>query len=216
MEAAKATLAEGKGTLAFCCHIGCWELFGACVAVQVGGLHALASSGSNPRIEKYLLRSHEEMSIHTLNTADGLRPVLAALKKGSPIDIMIDQNVRTAFVPATFFGRTAATTSIIAALALRCNLPVFAVYCYRKGHAFRHHGHLEGPVELIRTGDREADILANTQRFNDMVERAIRRHPEQWLWTYNRWRLADQLESGRRDSADSDEPADEEATNAGE
>ena len=189
-EAQKA-LAEGRGVLAFTPHLGNWELFGGCMAVRMGGLCALARPTNNPLVERYTTRLRQDLGIDVLSTRDGVRPMIAALRAGKPLAILIDQHVNRAFVPATFFGRPAATTAVVASLGLRLNAPVFAAYSLREGRSFRHHGHVEGPIELVRTGDNEADPLANTQRFNDLLEQIVRRRPEQWLWTHRRWKLAD-------------------------
>jgi KDO2-lipid IV(A) lauroyltransferase len=41
---------------------------------------------------------------------------------------------------------------------------------------------------MVSTGDREADIVANTQRCSRVVEEMIRRYPEQWIWFHKRWK----------------------------
>jgi KDO2-lipid IV(A) lauroyltransferase len=43
-------------------------------------------------------------------------------------------------------------------------------------------------VELIRTGDDEADALANTAVFNRIFENYVRKYPDQWLWVHRRWK----------------------------
>jgi KDO2-lipid IV(A) lauroyltransferase len=46
-----------------------------------------------------------------------------------------------------------------------------------------------GPqIEMVRSGDAEADILANTALFTAAIESYIRRYPEQWLWVHRRWK----------------------------
>ena len=41
---------------------------------------------------------------------------------------------------------------------------------------------------LVRTGDAEKDVLANTQKFAKVIEGIIRKHPEQWVWVHARWK----------------------------
>jgi KDO2-lipid IV(A) lauroyltransferase len=41
---------------------------------------------------------------------------------------------------------------------------------------------------LIRTGDAQADIVANTQQFTTIIEDFVRRYPDQWLWVHRRWK----------------------------
>ncbi len=185
--------AAGHGTIGFTPHLGNWELFGGAMAVRLGRLTALARPTNNPFVERYTTRLREQMGINVLSTRAGVRPMIAALRNGDPLAILIDQHVNRAFVPVKFFGRHAATTAVVASLALRLNLPVFAAYSLRDGYTFRHHGYVEGPLNLIRTSDNQADVRTNTQLFNDKLEEIIRRHPEQWLWTHRRWKLADRL-----------------------
>jgi KDO2-lipid IV(A) lauroyltransferase len=44
------------------------------------------------------------------------------------------------------------------------------------------------PVELVRSGNLEADIPANTRIFNQVIETMIRDCPEAWLWGHKRWK----------------------------
>jgi len=48
--------------------------------------------------------------------------------------------------------------------------------------------HFEQEVEMLRTKDLRADLVTNTQRITDVVERMVRRYPEQWLWLMRRWK----------------------------
>jgi len=41
---------------------------------------------------------------------------------------------------------------------------------------------------LQDSGDLEADIVANTQKFTAVIEDYVRRYPEQWLWVHRRWK----------------------------
>ena len=43
-------------------------------------------------------------------------------------------------------------------------------------------------VELERTGNDEADVIANTQKFTKIIEDYVRRYPDQWLWVHRRWK----------------------------
>jgi KDO2-lipid IV(A) lauroyltransferase len=43
-------------------------------------------------------------------------------------------------------------------------------------------------VELTRTGNHEADVLANTARFTKVIEDYVRHYPDQWLWVHRRWK----------------------------
>jgi len=46
----------------------------------------------------------------------------------------------------------------------------------------------EPAIKLVRTGDDEADAIANTAAFTKVIERYATRYPEQWLWVHRRWK----------------------------
>ena len=192
----RRSLEKGQGAISVTLHLGNWELLGGRVAAGLGRANALARPVNNPMVRRYATRLREDLGITVLSTRDGVRPMIAALKRGEMLGVLIDQHVNRASVPATFFGRKAATTAVVASLALKFDAPVFVSYSLRDGRSFRHRAYVEGPVELVRSGDHDADVLTNTQRFNDKIEEIVRRHPEQWLWTHRRWKLADRLERG--------------------
>ena len=51
-------------------------------------------------------------------------------------------------------------------------------------------------VNLVRTGNDEADIVTNTQVFTKITEDYVRRYPEQWLWVHRRWKTRPPGEPG--------------------
>jgi Kdo2-lipid IVA lauroyltransferase/acyltransferase len=187
----EALMAEGRGVIAVTMHLGNWELMGAGMAAHIGNVSVLARPVNNPRVRAYTTRLREAFGMEVLSTRDGVRPMMRALNEGRMLGILIDQHVNRASVPVRFFGREAATTAVVASLALRMDVPVLVGYAVREGLSFRHRGNFEDPLELTRTGTMDADVVANTQRLNDTLEKIVRRHPEQWLWTHRRWKLAD-------------------------
>jgi KDO2-lipid IV(A) lauroyltransferase len=87
-----------------------------------------------------------------------------------------------------FFGRAACTASGLARVALRTGaavLPGFLVWSEDEKRYVLEFGE---QFALERTGDDEADIVANTQLFTAAIERSIRAYPKQWLWVHRRWK----------------------------
>ncbi len=92
-------------------------------------------------------------------------------------------------VTVEFLGRPAATTSAIAALALRTGVPVIPVFALPLPDG-RYRMIYETPVEAPDPGSPDAVRLL-TQRCTDVLEMYVRRYPELWLWMHRRWRVAD-------------------------
>jgi KDO2-lipid IV(A) lauroyltransferase len=101
---------------------------------------------------------------------------------------LIDQSLPAeagVFVP--FFGRAASTTPALSMAALRTKAPVFVALAVREGERLRLL--FEGPIPVPDTGDRRADVAAHTAQLTAILERYIRRYPEQWLWLHRRWKV---------------------------
>jgi KDO2-lipid IV(A) lauroyltransferase len=47
---------------------------------------------------------------------------------------------------------------------------------------------LHPAIELVRSGNEEADIRENTARFTQAIEQFAREYPDQWLWVHKRWK----------------------------
>ena len=44
------------------------------------------------------------------------------------------------------------------------------------------------PVETVRTGDREADVDAMVAAYSNVLEKWVRKVPEQYFWQHRRWK----------------------------
>ena len=87
-----------------------------------------------------------------------------------------------------FFGIPACTASGLARIALRTDAAVVPGFTLSGFETAQIHPALRPAVELIRTNDNEADIVANTAKFTKVIEDFIRRYPDQSLWVHRRWK----------------------------
>jgi len=120
---------------------------------------------------------------------ESARTLLKMLRESGTIGILADQNTMPEegmFVD--FFGKTACTTTGIARVALHTDAAVVPGYAVWDERIRKYRLRFELPVELIRTGDFERDVLENTQQFAKVIEGIIRKYPEQWVWVHARWK----------------------------
>src|SRR5437879_13276552 len=86
-----------------------------------------------------------------------------------------------------FFGKQASTTTGIARVALHTDaagVPGCAVWDESLG---KYRLRFEPPIELIRPGDMERDVVANTESFTKVIEDIIRKYPGQRFTVRRRW-----------------------------
>jgi len=118
-----------------------------------------------------------------------VRGLLGALKAGETVGILMNQNMtppQGVFVD--FFGKAACTASGVARVALRTDAAVVPAFTLWDAAQGKYRVQFDPALELVRTGDEEADAVANTAAFTKVIESYARQYPEQWLWVHRRWK----------------------------
>lgn len=188
VEHLKEALAKGRGLIFLTAHIGNWELGGLALAEQSGGkLLSIARTLDNPLLERHLSRIRHQLGQTVVDRKGALRHIIQALRGGGVVGLLIDQNQRKDGVFVDYFGRLASTTPSAAIIALRYDVPVIAGYAVRCADG-KFEMHCDPPFDLIRTGDTEKDVTANTAMFTRRIEDWVRRYPDQWAWLHSRWK----------------------------
>ena len=188
-ERARLAYAQGKGVLFFTGHFGFWELHAIVHGLQLEPIGVLARALDNPHLNRLL----EDVRSRTGNTViyrqGAVRRVLKTLNAGHGVAMLIDQHMHSPdAIWVDFFERPAATTSTLAALALRTGAPVVPVFALPVPGG-RYRMIYEHAVEPPAVDTPDA-IRHFTQRCTDVLEMYVRRHPELWLWMHRRWRDA--------------------------
>jgi len=181
--------ARGKGVLFLTAHFGGWELSAFAHSLHGHWLHVVMRPMDNPYLDR-LLQSYRSMHGNkVVDKDDFVRGLLAAMKAGETVGILMDTNMtppQGVFVD--FFGIPACTASGLARIALRTDAAVVPGFTIWDEKLRKYRLRFDPALDLIRTGDLEADIVANTQMFTKVIEDYVRKYPEQWLWVHRRWK----------------------------
>ncbi len=185
----RQVLQQGRGVLFFTGHFGYWEIHALAHALRFDPNSVLARPLDNPILDAMLEAIRTRTGNTVIQRRGAVRRILRTLASGRGVAILIDQHLHEAdAVYVGFFQRPAATTSALAALALRTGAPVVPVFALPLPHG-RYRLIYEHPVEPP-LGDTPDAIREYTQRCTDVLEMYVRRHPELWLWMHRRWRNA--------------------------
>jgi len=179
--------AAGRGIIIVAGHLGNWELAGAYLAARGVPLDVIVRKMGNPFFEKYLNQTREQVGMNVVHDAQAVRHTPRALRDGRAVAFVADQGVRglaSTYVP--FFGRPAKTPRGAGVFALRFGAPVIFIAALRKSDGSYLVGFEEIPV--VDTGDRENDVDGIVLRFTQVLEKWVRRAPEQYFWQHRRWR----------------------------
>jgi KDO2-lipid IV(A) lauroyltransferase len=114
--------------------------------------------------------------------------MLTQLKRGGGVGILIDQRARESEgIEVPFFGHPAWTHPILARMMRKTGAPVIPVFALRSkpgSYAMRY----EAPLLIEDLSEAEREVEALTGRYLALLETAIRRDPDQWLWYHDRWK----------------------------
>ena len=186
-ERVRLAYARGKGILFFTGHFGFWELHALAHAVKLRPIGVLARALDNPRLNSLLESVRGKTGNTVIYRQGAVRKVLKMLHAGEGVALLIDQHMHSPdAIYVNFFQRPAATTSTLAALALRTGAAVIPVFAHPLPGG-RYKFVYESPVEPPASEGPEA-IREFTQRCTDVLEMHVRKHPELWLWMHRRWR----------------------------
>jgi len=182
-EVLEQALQRGKGVIIVAPHLGSWEL----VNLYCSAFHPLTSLYRplrRPSLEPLVLGARTRFGGRLVPTdATGVRALFAALAANELLGIPPDQDPRTAggvFVP--FFGIQANTMTLVSRLVQKSGATPVLTFTERLswGRGFRLH-YL--PLEADAS-----DLEGHVAAINRVVEEAVRRFPEQYQWSYKRFR----------------------------
>jgi len=174
--------AQGKGVILLTPHIGCFEVIGLYVAARQS-ITCMYRPPRYPSLDKLMHQGRERGQMKLVPTdLGGVRHLLKALKRGEAIGVLPDQvpgNGEGEWAP--FFGRPAYTMTLIGRLIESSGAAVVMCHSERlprgKGYALHF-----SPVSF----DAATSI---TKQMNAALEVVVRQHPEQYLWSYNRYKV---------------------------
>lgn len=175
-----------KPLMMLCPHLGCWEI----VNFAISSFTPITSLYRPPRvkmIDKIMLQARRRgggVLVPTSNT--GVKALYRALRKKQVVGILPDQDPgegKGIFAP--FFGIPANTMPLAGRLISQTKPQVYLVYGERlkKGKGYKVIIKPAPDQILVSDQDRIATII------NALVESGVRHIPEQYQWTYKRFKF---------------------------
>lgn len=175
---------ENKGVFMLTGHIGNWEMLGASFTLTgfKGGL--LTKSIHMKSFNDFMKKQRAEKNIQLFFGKNSLKEILRCVHTGGIVGIVLDQHAGgrdRVIVP--FFGRPASTLKVLAILSERTGAPVVPAYTYRDEN-YHHHVVIEPSLHSPTDDTPESRTL----QYTEWLESVILKHPDQWMWTHNRWK----------------------------
>jgi KDO2-lipid IV(A) lauroyltransferase len=184
--------AQGKGVLILTGHFGNFEIAttaGLASFPQAQGRFHFVRRPIRPQwLDRLVTRRFRKAGFGVLPKRGGLDAILERLAAGDLVVFPFDQHAqRKDGVMVEFFGHAAGTLRSLAVIALSTGAPVVPASSWRDGDG-RHVLRFEAPLGAIDHADVNEAIRLSSRAFNQVLERLIVRHPEQWWWVHRRWK----------------------------
>ena len=181
------TIQEGRGTMLITPHFGNWELSQVLSALVGKPMHVLARQQKHSKLDDFLneLRTaHGSVAIHK---GGAIRDLIRILRKGGMVGVLGDLSGGKTGNIVRFFGRKTTAPSGVFEIAKRTNSNVLPCFMVRVDGP-HHRVFIEKPFPLVNTGNEKKDIQETIQNYYHLLEQWITKYPEQWFWSYKRWK----------------------------
>jgi KDO2-lipid IV(A) lauroyltransferase len=179
-----AAVARGQGVILASAHVGPVSVCGQ-VIVANGYDITLPVEKETGEVARAVNRARTRMGLRFVET-DSALGIARILRQGGILGMLADRAITGVGERVPFFGRPALLPSAHVALALRTGAVLLPAFAHREGNVL--HAAFEPELELVRTGDRDADIRDGVRRWAAVLEPQIGVAPEQWSVFEPVWR----------------------------
>ena len=115
-----------------------------------------------------------------------IKAVLRSIKAGGVVGLMCDRDIEGQSIRVPFCGTPTSVPMGVVELATRSGATIVPIFIHRKsGNACE--AFIEPPLELVNSGDPQADLKTNVRRLLEQFEAHLRRDPGQWTVLETVW-----------------------------
>lgn len=183
LENLKAAHAQGKGVLLVAAHFCTLEMAGTLLSLNYP-FDVTYRKHKNPLFDALMKRGRKRLYGEVIERKE-IRKAFRRLKENHVVWYAADQDYgpkHSIFVD--FFGIPAASITATSTFASFNQSPVVFIAHYRKPDHSGYSIHFSEALPGYPTGDEHEDV----RRINQLIERVIRRAPEQYIWLHRRFK----------------------------
>ena len=175
-----------RGIIFLSPHIGAWELSGSFLSMHYPSTFLYREPKLTGGLKEFILESRQRFGAELVPTdMRGVRTLIQALKQSRVTGILPDQDAgKKGGIHAPFFGQPARTMTLVSKLIQKTDCEFLFIIFERlpKAQGYRVH-YLPAEADMAS----KDEVLA-TAALNRGVEACISVMPEQYLWSYRRFR----------------------------
>ncbi|TCB56321.1 lysophospholipid acyltransferase family protein [Acinetobacter terrestris] len=180
-----------KGTIVVLAHLGNWELVNVWLNQYTAPV-IMYKPSKNKGINRFMLEARQSSRATLVPTDEnGVRAIFKHLKQGGLTVILPDHLPKeSGGIYADFFGQKALSTTLLSKLASKTQCNVIGLSCIRD-ETSGFNVHCVRLSEDILSKDLQTSVDSLNQNLEDMINVA----PEQYIWSYKRFRKVEGQEN---------------------
>jgi KDO2-lipid IV(A) lauroyltransferase len=177
-----------KGALYLSMHLGNGDF--ACSALALNGyaLSLISKKFKTKWLNRFWFDLRSSHGTKFISEEKSSFDILRALRDKRGVIFVLDQYMGYPIgVKTRFFGHETGTAQGLALFSEKTGLPVHLLYNFRRADGVLVI-EVSDPIEFEVGADSKHNRVSMTQKYNDLIEAQVRKHPEQWMWIHRRWK----------------------------
>jgi len=176
------TLKLKKGIVFVSGHFGAWEILSAWLSSEAYPISAVAAKQKNRGSNQYFIEHRGQFGMKHIYRRTSLDNMYDILNNNDILALVSDQDARKRGVFVNFFNRSASTPKGAARFHLNCGSPIIFTLCYLDSSG-------KHTIDFISVNIEKNDSIETiTQNYTSILEKFIRKYPEQYFWFHRRWK----------------------------
>ncbi len=182
-------LEAGRGVLLCGGHFGAWELLPEMLARRFRPAWIVSHPRRNPKLEQRVARIRDVSIAGAIDKHD-MRGLFRRLREGGVVCGLYDQRAGRSGWRIPFLDQPASHFRAPGVLARRCGVACVPMAIIRdfSGDRVHHRLVLEPPITADPSLPDDLAEVDVVRRLSASLARTVRAHPEQYLWTHDRWK----------------------------
>lgn len=177
-------LADKKGVIVVVAHLGCWELLNAWLNLHAAPM-IMYKPNKHKAVDRFMLEARQRLNATLVPTDEnGVRAIFKHLKQGGLTVILPDHLPKASGgIYSEFFGQKTLSTTLVSKLASKTQCNIVGLSCIRdETSGFN--------VYCSPLSDQilSKDLQTSVDSLNQNLESMINVTPEQYVWSYKRFR----------------------------
>lgn len=177
-------LANKKGVIVVVAHLGCWELLNAWLNLHAAPM-IMYKPNKHKAVDRFMLEARQRLNATLVPTDEnGVRAIFKHLKQGGLTVILPDHLPKASGgIYSEFFGQKTLSTTLVSKLASKTECNIVGLSCIRD-ETSGFNVYCSPLSDQILSKDLKTSVDCLNQNLEDMINVA----PEQYIWSYKRFR----------------------------